>query len=287
MTVQDTADSVANISPPPDLDDSRYELVERIGEGGVAVVWRALDRQTGMPVAIKLMQKKAFKLETVQRLAQEVEILVELSHPCIVQVYGTGVAASGPPYVAMEWVEGPTLRQRLVSERIPPFIETISIVEQIAAALSAAHCASIVHRDLKPENVILRPDGVVKVLDFGMAKVLRSGSPALTSGIKIFGTPHYMSPERARGKPVTAAADVYALGIIAYEMLNGRRPFHAKDAMSVLLAQCNDAPPPMEEAVAPELQEVVVKALAKDPEVRPSAGDFAHALRKASELVEA
>ncbi len=226
--------------PLPDLDDPRYELLEQVGEGAIAIVYRGRERETGSPLAVKLMQQgSARKLEAVQRLAQEVSILVELSHPCIVQVYGTGVAADGAPYVAMEWVEGPTLRHRLNREATTPVDETLAIVEQIAAALGAAHQASIVHRDLKPENVILRPDGAVKVFDFGMAKVLRQGAPMLTTGLKIFGTPQYMAPERARGKPVTGAADIYALGVISYEMLCGRRPFDGQLPMEVLLRMRN------------------------------------------------
>jgi serine/threonine protein kinase len=267
----------------PDLDDPRYELCEQVGEGAMAVVYRARARANGAPLAIKLMQKQsARKLESVQRLAQEVSILVELSHPCIVQVYSTGVAADGAPYVAMEWVEGPTLRHRLNREARPPLAETLVIVEQIAAALCAAHRASIVHRDLKPENVMLRPDGAVKVLDFGMAKVLRHGAPILTAGLKIFGTPQYMSPERARGKMVSAAADVYALGAICYEMVCGRRPFDGETPMEVLVKQCNEPPPPLEDDVPAPLAELVLTTLAKHPDDRPSAGELIHALRAAA-----
>ena len=266
----------------PELDDGRYELLEAIGEGAVAKVYRARDRQSGAPVAIKILHRRAAaKLETVQRLAQEVAILAELSHPCVVQLYGTGVASDNAPYVAMEWVEGPTLRQRLGDKRRLDLEETVTIAEQVAAALSAAHREGIVHRDLKPENVMLRSDGAVKVLDFGMAKVLRQGAVNLTTGIKIFGTPQYMSAERAHGKAVGPAADVYALAVIVYEALCGRRPFDGAAAMEVLVKQCKEPVPPLDEAIPPAVAEVVVGAMAKDPAARPTAGELAHGLRQA------
>lgn len=271
-------------SPPtslPSLGNDRYELLEMSGDGAIAEVWKALDRDTDALVAIKVMQHSAVQLEAVQRLAQEVAILAELDHPGIVRVYDTGVANDDSPYFVMEWVEGRTLRHRLLEERCPPKSESISILRQIGAALQAAHDHAIVHRDLKPENVILRPDGVVKVVDFGMAKVLREDAPILTTGLKIFGTPQYMAPERARGKAVNAAADVYALGIIAYEMLTGRRPFDGKQAMDVLLAQVNDDPPPPKE-LSDKLQLFVLAALAKDPKRRPSAHECVAALERAT-----
>ena len=276
-------------SPPTDLETvvlpslgtDRYELLEMSGDGAIAEVYKAVDRETNALVAIKVMQHSAVQLEAVQRLAQEVAILAELDHPGIVRVYDTGVADDESPYVVMEWVEGQTLRHRLLQERCPPKSESINILSQIGAALQAAHDHAVVHRDLKPENVILRPDGVVKVVDFGMAKVLRKDAPILTTGLKIFGTPQYMAPERARGKAVSAAADVYALGIIAYEMLTGRRPFDGKQAMDVLLAQVNDDPPPPKE-LSDKLQLFVLAALAKDPQRRPSAQECVAALERAT-----
>lgn len=278
---------VASENEFPELENDRYRIVKQIGIGAVATVWKAEDRVLNTCVAIKMMNKTAFKLETVQRLAQEVSIMSELDHPCIVKIYHTGVCAAGTPYVVMEFIEGKTLREHFLAIKEErghlrlSIEETVPIIEQVAGALSAAHKADIVHRDLKPENIILEEDGSVKVVDFGMAKVLREGSPELTNGIKIFGTPQYMSCERAKGKPVNAAADVYALGIIAFEMLAGFRPFEGKGAMEILLAHVKEPPPPLP-SVHEKVQKVIIRALDKEPKKRPSAGEFAHALKEAA-----
>ncbi|MBW2731238.1 MAG: serine/threonine protein kinase [Deltaproteobacteria bacterium] len=274
---------VTESSQAPELGTDRYKLLEPAGQGGIAVVWKALDQESQRYVAVKLMQPQAVKLEAVQRLAQEATILAELNHPAIVQLIATGVADDESPFVVMEWVHGVTLRALLVERKMLPPHEMVKIMSQLAGGLTEAHSRGVIHRDLKPENVMLKlPERLqVKIVDFGMAKILRGDAPYLTQGMKICGTPQYMSPERARGKAVAAAADVYALAIIAYEILAGRRPFDAKGSMDVLMQQVNDDPPPIE-GVHSALQGAIFAALAKDPDERPSADEFARRIKRAA-----
>jgi serine/threonine-protein kinase len=248
----------------------------------MATMWRARDRESGREVAIKLLRKDAADLEDVQRLAQEAEILRHVSHPCIVKILDTGVAQDGHPYVVMEWVDGIDLRERLDFTPVLPASDARDILGQICSALGEAHEHGVIHRDVKPENVLLlAPEHVaVKVVDFGMAKVMGPRAAQLTMDNKIFGTPQYMSPERAKGKPVSAASDVYAVAVMAYEMLTGRRPFEGPSPVQILAAQIKSPPPPMT-GVSAEVARVVALGLAKDPAERPPAREFARLLGRA------
>jgi serine/threonine-protein kinase len=262
----------------PRLETDRYQLEREVGAGAIATVWRARDLETGCDVAIKVLRSE-IDLEDVQRLAQEVEILRRLSHPCIVKPFATGVAEEGNPYVVMEWVEGIDLRERLDRTPVLPPADVADIVNQTCSALSEAHGAGVIHRDLKPENVLLcAPEHLaVKLVDFGMAKVLSPDAPSLTVDGKVFGTPEYMAPERARGRPVQSAADIYGLAVMAYEMLEGRRPFGGKNPIQVMTRQIARPPPPMSR-VAPEIAQAVLAGLAKESAARPDAASFARML---------
>ena len=263
----------------PTLQDQRFEPIELAGSGSVATVWRALDRETGATVAIKLMRQSSMQLEAVQRLAQEVKILKTLSHPCVVKVFATGVEQTeGTPYLVMEWIDGISLRERIHQGGLS-MLDVADIIGQICAGLTAAHDAGVVHRDLKPENVMLcAPEHIaVKIVDFGMAKVLGPAGPDLTQGEKIFGTPQYMSPERARGRQVGAPADVYAVGVMTYELLTGTRPFEADKPLDILIQHVSKQPPGLPDALA-KVEPTVLTALAKEPKNRPSAAEFARLL---------
>ena len=263
--------------------DERYQLLDLVGRGAIATVWKALDRETGDTVAIKLMRTTQMVPELVQRLAQEVEILRRLQHPGIVRVVGAGVAAhEGNPYMVLEWLEGVTLRQQLVES---PRLDTpviLRIVKQVAAALTSAHDQDVVHRDLKPENVVLvGPDrAIVKIVDFGMAKLPAIVARLVTLRSTLFGTPQYMAPERALAKAVTPATDVYALGVIAYEMIAGRRPFDGDEPRTILRMHVNAPVPPVPDAPA-AVEAVLLSALAKDPTHRPKAEGFYNGLKRA------
>lgn len=264
----------------PHVDDARYQIIERVGEGAIATVWKAVDLQTNEPVAIKLMRTKQMVPETVQRLAQEVDILRRLQHPNIVRVLGAGTAQDeGAPYMVLEWLESVTLRQYLHRRPKPDAKKVLEVVGAVASAMTAAHELGVVHRDLKPENVLLCGpyQDTVKVVDFGMAKLPVAMARLVTLRSTLFGTPQYMAPERARGRPVSPATDVYALGVMTYEMLAGRRPFESDDAGGLLRMHVNAPVPPLPE-VAPAVEAVLLEALAKDPSQRPSAARFAEDL---------
>jgi serine/threonine protein kinase len=268
----------------PELGDRRFQIQGPVGVGSMATVWRALDGESGQAVAIKVLRVEQSDLEDIQRLAQEAEILRRLSHPCIVRVVGRGLTRDGAPFVAMEWVDGIDLRTKL--DRTPrlPVADVREIVGQVCSALAEAHEHGVIHRDVKPENVLLcAPEHVaVKVVDFGMAKDTTPDAAQLTIDNKIFGTPQYMSPERARGKPVSAASDVYGVAVMSFEMLTGRRPFDGANPVVVLTQQIKDPAPPMA-GVGAELERVVKLGLAKDPTERPTAREFARLLGQAIE----
>ena len=214
-----------------------YEVIAQIGEGGMGEVYRATDTKLKRDVAVKVLPKSlAGDPERLARFQREAEVLASLNHPNIAAIYGLEDSADMKALV-MKLVEGPTLADRIAQGAIP-VDEALPIAKQIAEALEAAHEQGIIHRDLKPANVKVRRDGTVKVLDFGLAKAMEpagtspsmSQSPTITTPVMtqagmILGTAAYMSPEQARGKPVDKRADIWAFGVVLYEMLTGRRAF--------------------------------------------------------------
>ena len=228
-----------------------YDVTAQIGEGGMGQVWRATDTTLGRQVAIKILPDAfASDPERLARFEREAKTLASLNHPHIAAIYGFE-KSSGMHALVMELVEGEDLSQRIARGAIP-LDEALPIAKQIAEALEAAHEQGIVHRDLKPANVKVRPDGTVKVLDFGLAKALDQGSgirdqgsggaansptittPAMTQAGMILGTAAYMAPEQAKGRPVDKRADIWAFGVVLFEMLAGRRPFDGEDMTDVL-----------------------------------------------------
>lgn len=265
----------------------RYEITRAIGKGAMGVVYEGRDPKIGRRVAIKtcradIMENTDLKNELLIRFEREFQAAGKLQHPYIVTIYDVGEDA-GMPYIAMEYVEGHDLRQVIeqrASYAIPALVE---IAARVAEGLHHAHAHGVIHRDVKPANVILpATGGGVKIADFGIARV--EGS-VLTLGGAVVGTPHYMSPEQFTGDPMDGRADLFAVGIILYEMLTGRKPF-AGDSVSVLMHEVlRRAPAPPSQfnpAVPPDLDTVLLKALAKYPEERyPSGEALAAALRQA------
>jgi serine/threonine protein kinase len=231
-----------------------YEIAAQIGQGGMGEVYRALDTHLARQVAIKILPDTfARDPERLARFEREAKTLAALNHPNIAQIYGFERAEDSRALV-MELVEGPTLADRIAQGPVS-LDESLSIARQITEALEAAHQRGIIHRDLKPANIKLRPDGTVKVLDFGLAKALDETagggvdadasptitSPAMMTGVGVvLGTAAYMSPEQARGKPVDRRTDIWAVGCLLYEMLTGRRAFEGED-VSLTCARAADS----------------------------------------------
>lgn len=266
----------------------KYEIVEEIGRGGFATVYKARDPRLEQVMAVKVLHGVyANRPDVVQRFLDEARKAVRLRQRGIVRIYTVG-EDKGVPYIAMEYLSGGTLADRLRGEPLP-LEAAIALVEQVAAALDHAHGRGLMHRDVKPANILFDDEGHAVLVDFGLVKSLAE-SGLTTEGTSL-GTPHYMAPEQANATAeVGARADVYALGVVAYEMLTGRVPFEAETPLSVLHAHVHDAPPDprtLNQALDEGIATAVLKALEKDPAQRyQSAGAFAHALMRAWEAVQ-
>jgi eukaryotic-like serine/threonine-protein kinase len=245
--------------------DDRYELHGLIGEGSFGRVYRGLDRRLARAVAVKVIKPWWAEDSTwVERFQREAQLLARVSDPGVVQIYDIGHADEGPYYVA-ELVEGESLAERL--RRGPlPVAEARAVAEQLCHALASAHEQGVVHCDVKPANVLLAAGGRVKVGDFGVARLAEGTSQALSATVA--GTPRYMSPEQARGRPTTSATDVYSAGVVLYEMLAGEPPFVHGSAVELGLRHVQERPPALPARVPARLREVVEHALAKDPAER-------------------
>ncbi|HET6283582.1 MAG TPA: protein kinase [Polyangia bacterium] len=268
----------------------RYRIVSRIGVGGMGAVYRAEHTMMRRDLAVKvLLSELGGQQEFARRFEREAESASRLTHPNIINVTDFGRAPNGSLFLAMEFLAGESLSS-LISQGPLPRDRALAIVRQMLRGLDHAHGAGVVHRDLKPDNIMLvERDGqsdVVKILDFGIAKVTEptSGHTALTQAGVIFGTPEYLSPEQALGEPVDARADVYATGVILYEMLAGRRPFESEDKVKIISMHLAHAPPRIREInptvdIPPALEQVVLQALEKHREHRfASATAFLQAL---------
>ncbi|BAL86512.1 putative serine/threonine protein kinase [Actinoplanes missouriensis 431] len=264
-----------------DLLDNRYRLDDRIATGGMGDVWRGTDVVLGRTVAVKVLRTAMLEdPEFATRFYGEARMMATFRHPGVVEVYDYASDGdySGPEkvaYLVMAFVEGEPLSNR-VKEGPIPVTETLSIVAQAADALHAAHQAGIVHRDIKPGNLIVKPTGAVILIDFGVAR-----SNALTSvtGLNaIVGTALYMAPEQVAKGDLTPATDVYALGAVAYHCIAGHPPFDGENALQVALRHLEDEPPPLPDHVPFEVQQLIARAMAKQPADRfQSAAEFAEA----------
>src|SRR5947209_11583332 len=250
----------------------RYELLGLVATGGMGQVWRGRDLLLGRAVAVKVLRGGLTgDASFLTRFRSEAQHAAMLNHPNIAGVhdYGEDVVDAGGEslaFLVMELVEGESLAALLERTGRLDVPLTLSVVRQTAAALAAAHAAGVVHRDVKPGNVLVRPDGVVKITDFGIA--WSASSVPLTRTGQVVGTAHYLSPEQAQGGKASPASDVYALGAVAYECLAGRRAFEGESSVQIALMQIRDEPPPLPADVPPPVRALVEHAMAKDPALR-------------------
>ena len=249
----------------------RYIIERTLGRGGMATVYLARDGELDRLVALKVLSPHLAEEESFRaRFLREARLTARLVHANVVQVYDVGEDERGP-FIVMEYVEGETLAAELGRRRTFAPEEAVGLALQLCAGLEAAHAAGLVHRDIKPRNVLLRRDGVAKIVDFGIARAI--DTTLHTEQGAILGTAAYLAPEQARGEPVTAAADLYALGIVLYELLTGRRPFAAETLPALVLEREQGLiVPPRARAAAipPTLEDAVMHCLERRPEARPA-----------------
>ncbi|WP_324717676.1 Stk1 family PASTA domain-containing Ser/Thr kinase [Carboxydochorda subterranea] len=256
------------------LASGRYRLIRPVGEGGMAVVYRAVDELLGRPVAVKILRPQfAGDREFVERFRREAQAAASLSHPNVVQIFDVG-RDNGSHYIVMELVDGKSLKQILQEHtRLDP-VAAVAVTLAVAKALSHAHRHGLIHRDIKPHNILVTTEGLVKVADFGIARA--ASATSLTDSGTVLGSVHYFSPEQARGQSIGVASDLYSLGIVLYEMLTGHVPFTADSPIAVAIRQIHDPVPPIRDqvpGVPPQLERTVMHLLAKDPARRPASAD--------------
>ncbi|KOG35036.1 protein kinase domain-containing protein [Streptomyces resistomycificus] len=257
------------------VGDGRYRMTRRLGRGGMAEVFAAEDVRLGRTVAVKLLRADlAEDPVSKARFTREAQSVAGLNHHSIVAVYDSGedfVGGQSVPYIVMEIVEGRTIRDLLLNAEAPGPEQALIIVSGVLEALAYSHQHGIVHRDIKPANVIITHNGAVKVMDFGIARALHGASTTMTQTGMVMGTPQYLSPEQALGKAVDHRSDLYATGCLLYELLALRPPFTGETPLSVVYQHVQDIPTPPSEvsdAVPPELDGLVMRSLAKEPDDR-------------------
>jgi serine/threonine protein kinase/Tfp pilus assembly protein PilF len=278
---------------------SHYQVIQLLGVGGMGEVYLAEDTRLGRRVALKLLPASfTTKTDRVRRFEREARAASSLSHPNVCMIHEVGEAEDGRHYIVMEYVEGVTLRRHMDRRRME-VTEILDAAIQIANGLAAAHAVGVVHRDVKPENVMLRPDGIVKVLDFGLAKLCEQRSAVdstlptqprvQTEAGVVMGTAQYMSPEQARGQEVDHRTDIWSLGVVLYEMLTGHPPFEGETPSHVIVSILETEPAALssDHRIPAEPQRIVEKALCKDRQERyQTAREFALDLKSLKEELE-
>ena len=252
----------------------RFRIEALLGRGGMGEVYRALDPTLQRIVAVKTVRPDIDGPAYLERMMREAQACARLSHPNIVTVFEAG-QADGVVFIAMEFLQGENLAE-VLARRVLPVDEKIRILMKVLDALHHAHSLDVVHRDIKPSNIHVQAGGTIKLMDFGLARMLTAET--LTASGNVLGTPHYASPEQLKGQAIDRRTDIYSTGVMAYQMLSGRRPFEAdNDSLSsVIIKVISETPRPMNTAVSrmlPEIETIVSRAMAKAPEDRYQTAD--------------
>ena len=248
---------------------NRYEVVQHIGQGGMADVFLAIDTILNRHVAIKILRSdQSTDAISILRFEREAQAATTLAHPNIVEIYDVG-EYKNHHYIVMEYVAGKTLK-KVIRDRAPLLnLEAVDTMKQLTSAVAEAHKRGIIHRDIKPQNVIVKSDGSLKILDFGIATA--KGSAQLTQANNVMGSVHYLAPELAKGEPASPQSDIYALGIVFYEMLTGDVPFKADQAIQIALQHMREPMPSVRKAnpnVPQSVENIIIRATAKNPKLR-------------------
>lgn len=259
----------------PILND-RYRLIEQIGSGGMAVIYKGQDLELGRMVAVKVLRPSLVgDPEFLMRFKREAQAAANLSHPNIVTVHDVGQDGPKTHYIVMEYVGGQDLKKVIRARKEPFEVDAaLAIIIEVCKAVGYAHRAGLVHCDVKPQNILITPDNSIKVTDFGIARALSAAQPDTED--MVWGSPHYFSPEQAMGEPPTPASDVYSIGVVMFELLTGKLPFSGLDHRELALAHVSkDAPSilDIDPLLPPELDRVVRKLLAKEPSARYRTAD--------------
>lgn len=273
--------------------DGRYQLTRIVASGGMATIYAALDLRLDRQVAVKIMHPHLAQDEKfVERFIREAKAAASLSHPNIVAVLDQGWNQGGAPcvFIVMELVEGATLRDYLVEQGALPVERVLQLLMPVASALAAAHRIGIVHRDIKPENILVSKEGRIKIADFGLARGALLGATMTAESSVILGSVSYLSPEQVQRGVADARSDVYSLGIVAFELLTGQKPYQGEDPVQIAIRHVNDrvpAPSTLNSAITPEIDDLVLRATAIDPDKRPrDCGVLFEELRALSEKID-
>lgn len=293
----DTLGDCKDADEGPDLRGKivggHYQIISRIGEGGVGVVYKARHMLLNRIVALKLLSPELrMDSKALMRFQQEARAVTSLHHPNIVKTHEFGISEDGSPFLTMEFVEGETLADLIKRDGKQTVQRSIEIVTQAGTGLIHAHASNVIHRDIKPENIVLSAPSsdtqTAKILDFGIAKMAREDGQKLTETGRIFGSPLYMSPEQCHGQKLDNRSDVYSLGCVLYELLTGAPPFRGESVVATLMAHIQAPVPDIPQDIVPApINECVHKSLAKDPDKRYATVDqFLAALQAAAEAAD-
>ena len=264
----------------------RYELLELIGGGGMADVYKAHDKLLDRPVAVKILHAQfSNDADFIDKFHREAQGAARLAHPNIVNIYDVGEEA-GSHYIVMEYVPGDTLKTRIQQEGHLSVEESLQIAKDIASALEQAHRNNLVHCDIKPHNILMMPDGHIKVADFGIARAVTAST--MTYSGSVIGSVHYFSPEQAKGSMITPKSDIYSLGVVMYEMLTGQLPFTGETSVGIAIKHLQEEAPTVRQAdpsIPPVVEAIVSKAMGKVAEERPSATEMIRDIEQAESML--